>query len=235
MMVGQCTHPLDSACVAVVINSENYKSSYVAIYDYERVVDNSDQLMESLVHGFNKKLKGYGAKMTYEFWDIKPEDARWSDDFLLTFTHNYHLTKGKNVAKMGYEDVHEHQRKIKARNEKRKKGNAEKKKERFDDFIEDEKKVEPIMRFLRETLNICWTPKTVGLTFRLLKDLKFHGEDNYVPYHIVMKEFEDVELEERISKTTYNRWVNYEPDSCQVDRFYKKIKNDLKGFLVGFL
>ena len=45
--------------------------------------------------------------MTYEFWDIKPEDARWSDDFLLTFTHNYHLTKGKNVAKMGYEDVHE--------------------------------------------------------------------------------------------------------------------------------
>lgn len=222
LMIGECNHPTDSACVRIVLNSVNYGVSYMVIYDYQRCFSDADLLAEMIVRSFNEAMKGSGEEMTIEPWDTKGEKIMWFADSEVTYNRQLHETMGKNVSKFGYEEVLAHYKKMKAKNDMRKIANAEKKKERFDEFIEDEKKVDQIMTFVHETLKTCKSPRMIGLTFRLLKDLEVTGK-YAIPYGIVMKAF--AELENRISDTAYYFWVNKkESEKCEKNKFYLKMR-----------
>lgn len=229
MMVGQLRRPTDSACARVVINSENYKYSYLAIYDYLRCFSDPDVMAEMMVHSFNGALQKAGVKMVYEPWDTKGEDVRWLDDCELTYNKNFLMTEGKNVSKMGYEDVREHQKKMIARNEKRKMAKIAMngpKKEKIEDFIVKDKHQETIMRFLRNSLKNRWESKEVSKPFRLLYDLNY---TEFIPFSIVMEAMP--ELNGRVSRSRYNHWTNKVLSSYKDDEDYNELRKELDEML----
>lgn len=230
VMFGEMKHKQDSACVAIVVNSVNYGFSYLALYDNEHV-DHSDVLAESLVRGFNKKLKDHGVEMTHEFWSIKAEDARWADDFLLTYTENYHQTEGKHVTKMGVEDLTAHDKKTKARNKKRRENNyakAEPKKTKIEDYILDDykDKAKQIMVFLRDALKGRKGPRSVSMPFRLLLDKKI---TSHIPYSIINKEMKG--QIDRVSSSKYYKWTNKVLTNYDDDRDYNELNWKLDSII----
>ena len=229
MMVGECNHPTDSACVRIVLNSVNYGVSYMVIYDYKRCFSDADILAEMIVRSFNEVMKDSGEEMTFEPWDTKGEKIKFFADSEITYNNQIHETMGKNVSKLGYEEVLAHYKREKAKNDKRKIANAEKKKERFDEFIKDEGKVGAILKFIHETLKICWTPKSIGLTFRLLRDQEITGH-SAIPFSIVKEEFK--ELKGRLSSSSYYFWVNkIQQDKCEKDPYYIKLQEKIKKIM----
>lgn len=229
MMVGECNHPTDSACVRIVLNSVNYGVSYMVIYDYQRCFSDADILAKMIVSSFNEVMKDSGEEMTFEPWDTKGVKIKYFADSEITYNNQIHETMGKNVSKLGYEEVLAHYKREKAKNDKRKIANAEKKKERFDEFIENEEKVKPILKFIHESLKNCWTPKSIGLTFRLLRDQEITGS-SAIPFSIVKKEFK--ELKGRLSSSSYYFWVNkIEFEKYKKDPYYNKIQGDIKKIM----
>ena len=224
MMVGQMRKPEDSACVRIMIHSVNFHDSYLAIYDYAHCFRNPDLMAGMLVRGFNGALKGTGLKMTFEPWDTRGEDIRWLDDSELTYNTNFHRTMGKNVSKMGYEDLREHHKKVIALREKRKMENE--KKDKIEAYISDDYDKEKIMTFLCEALKNCRGPKRVSMPFRLLYDRGITGR---IHYSVVIKEMP--ELESQVSDSRYYHWTNKVLSSYDGDVAYDKLSKELDDIL----
>lgn len=107
MMIGQMRHQLDSACVRVVLHSLRYKVCYIGIYDYTRCTDNPDCMMRMIVDSFNQTLRHTPIAISYT--PLVDYDENWLVDSETTYNYNNHKTKGKNIPKLGFEDLHKKQ------------------------------------------------------------------------------------------------------------------------------
>lgn len=223
MMVGRLRYPTDSACVRIVHDSENYKVSYLVIYDYMRCFEDADLMAKMLENAFNEAMKDAGVEMKLVRWDTKGKTIMWIADSETTYNIHYHESQGINVSKYGYEDLIEHHKKVSTRNEKRKEERAKKKAYNcIEDYIKKGDK-QQVMDFLRESLKPCKRSRMVSMPFRLLMD---EGVSIKIPFSIIIQQM--TELEGRVSETRYNHWTSSTLSSYENDEYYKKIAKKLK-------
>lgn len=222
MVVGKMSHPRDFACVRIVLDSENYATPYMVIYDHLRCFNDPDLVAEMLVDSFNWQIKGEGVRMMVEPWDTKGQRVYWCEDSELAYNTQLHRSQGKNITKTGYEDLVEMDNKKKARNERRRMANAGDKKVKIEDFVVEKCKTERIMTFLRDTLKNCWESKDVARPFRLLFD---RHDIELIPFNIVITDMP--ELKGRVSRSRYNHWTNQVLSDYSDDDLYKVLNKQL--------
>ena len=223
MMVGRLRYPTDSACVRIVHDSENYKVSYLVIYDYMRCFEDADLMAKMLENAFNEAMKDAGVEMKLVRWDTKGKTIMWIADSETTYNIHYHKSQGINVSKYGYEDLIEHHKKVSTRNEKRKEERAKKKAYNcIEDYIKKGDK-QQVMAFLRESLKPCKRSRMVSMPFRLLMD---EGVTIKIPFSIIIKQMP--ELEGRVSETRYKIWTSRTLSNYDNDEYYKKISKKLR-------
>ena len=222
MMVGRMRHKVDSACVKTVINSRNFKHSYMAIYNNEHVISNTDLMAKMVVDGFNVVLKDYDQEMTFEPLAREGLYKRWNEDFDLTFDINYKLTKGKHVSKMGFEDLTAQHKKAKARYEKRKESQKAKrapKMIRIEDFIKKGYDKNQVMEMLREFYKDHSGSKAVSLPFRYFFDRKITGR---IPHSVIDNQIS--ELGGRVTRQRYDAWITCPSAKLETDKDYLEVK-----------
>lgn len=215
MVVGQFRDPMDFAYVIIVLNSKNYKESYMVIERYSRLFRNPDMLAEMVANAFNQVLKEVGVKVTFEPWDTRGKVVTYLEDGWKSYNIELFNSQGRNLIRMGYEDALEVFKKEVASGE----SSGSRKSDDIRAYIWHQNK-KAIVDFLHHAVKGMMTPKEIAMPFRFVYD---HHFTDHIPYKAVIKAFP--ELKDLISERKYNDWTNKNSTSYDSDPRYEMLKD----------